>query len=102
MPGSFTHDLNRWKQGDRDAQFDLERRLLPFLHELIRGMRRRTNASLKARINSHGVVYFVEGNDLSTPPGQLKARPLQCQGLPDIVERHGGCWAGCRYRAAAR
>lgn len=38
MPGSFTHDLNRWKQGDHDAQFELERRLLPFLHELIRGM----------------------------------------------------------------
>ena len=57
MPGSFTHDLNRWRQGDSDAQFDLERRLLPFLQELIRGIRRRRSASLNARIDSHGVVY---------------------------------------------
>jgi hypothetical protein len=57
MAGSITNDVHRWQNGDHHAQFDLERDLRPFLLQLIRGVGRRLDTPLKARIDSHGVVY---------------------------------------------
>jgi len=57
MAGPITSALERWKQGDHDAQFDLERELRPFLQEMIRLVRQNLDTPLKPRIDSHGVVY---------------------------------------------
>lgn len=57
MAGSITHDVLRWRDGDRRAQFDLERDLRPFLLRLVRRVGRRLDTPLKARIDSQGVVY---------------------------------------------
>jgi hypothetical protein len=57
MPGSITEALERWKQGDDAAQFDLERELTPVLAEMIRRVRRHVASPLKARIDSEAIVY---------------------------------------------
>lgn len=56
MSGSITEDLKRWKEGDENAQFDLQHKLRGLLLDLLRLVRRRVNAPLKARIDSQGVV----------------------------------------------
>ncbi len=56
MSGSITNAIDRWKQGDPGAQFDLEARLQPFLLELLAVVRRRRRKDLRAVIDSEAVV----------------------------------------------
>src|SRR6266404_5287704 len=56
MPGPITAALERWKQGDASAQFDLEKLLRPFLWQMIRLVRRQVDTRLKARIDSVAIV----------------------------------------------
>lgn len=58
MPGHITEAVARWRQGDGDAQFELERWLQPFLLQLIHRVHQRiAGTPLQARIDSEGVVY---------------------------------------------
>jgi DNA-directed RNA polymerase specialized sigma24 family protein len=58
MNGEITEAVQRWRQGDADAQFDLERWLHPFLlHLMDRVHQRVAGTALQARIDSEGVVY---------------------------------------------
>lgn len=57
MPGPITDALEHWKQGNDDAQFDLERALRPFLRDMLRFIRRHREALLIPRIDSEGVIY---------------------------------------------
>jgi DNA-directed RNA polymerase specialized sigma24 family protein len=56
MSDSITDALQRWREGDENAQIDLEIKLRGLLLDLLRLVRRRVNAPLKARIDSQGVV----------------------------------------------
>lgn len=58
MPGHITEAVVRWRQGDADAQFELERLLHPFLLHLIHRVHQRiAGTPLQTRIDSEGVVY---------------------------------------------
>jgi hypothetical protein len=56
MPGSITDAVQRWKNGDQAAQFELEHRLQPFLVEMLELMRRHRAPALQTRIDSEAVV----------------------------------------------
>jgi hypothetical protein len=56
MPGPITTALERWRQGDPDAQYDLHRELLPFLVQLTELVRRKRAGPLRARIDTQGVI----------------------------------------------
>jgi len=68
MSGPITTALERWKHGDRNAQFDLEREMLPYLQQLIDFVRRRRDNPLKPRIDSHAVVNAALKSFLSGIP----------------------------------
>jgi DNA-directed RNA polymerase specialized sigma24 family protein len=58
MHGEITEAVQRWRQGDAAAQFDLERWLHPFLlHLMDRVHHRLAGTALQARIDTEGVVY---------------------------------------------
>jgi DNA-directed RNA polymerase specialized sigma24 family protein len=59
MAGSITGAIHGLKQGNPEAQVDLERKLQPFLLELIALVRRHRDRPLQARIDSEGVVYHA-------------------------------------------
>jgi DNA-directed RNA polymerase specialized sigma24 family protein len=91
MPGSITTDLHRWRDGDPDAQFDLVRRLQPFLIELLRFVRRHRAQDLQGRIQSEGPVNaalnsFLKGVQNSKFP-ELQNREQVKKLLTVLVKR---------------
>lgn len=73
-PGQITKAVARVKKGDPTAPTDLARALQQFLKEMIRHVRRHTSPRLKARIDSHAVVYAALHSFLTgIPEGRFPA-----------------------------
>lgn len=91
MSGSITNAVQRWKNGEANAQIDLEQMLQPFLLDLIGLVRRHREKPLQPRIDSEGVVYhalhsFLTGVAKDEFP-QLESRVEVKKVLTTLVRR---------------